>query len=291
MSEYDFTQVSTPNNRLILDLLRKSLDDLTEAEVEWAMSHHYQLFTLRRGSQLLGVAGVHAYPHLTDTKRAWIHDLITVKDQGVFEYKSVFIASLRNQYLSPGCPEIAIHVPVDDESENQFFLQEAGQPFAFVYEWMSSSWLSVSEQAAPIDDFQCRELKTPEDMASGLVLLRHFHPDIAQSSLTDAVKEGYRIFGLWIGDQLCSTATLIYYPHLKNGICVWLQDGMTLPTRRYKEVASSLFRYILDSCFSAGSLTVTAHARTSNKRIHRFYEETGGQHIANAYKWKTSFTT
>jgi hypothetical protein len=288
MSAYDFTQVSSPNDPLILALLGELHYDLTEAEIEWALSHHYRLFTLRRESQLVGVAGIHAYPHLTDTTRAWIHDLTTVEDQEFFERKSVLIAYLRDQCLSSECPELAIHIPVDKVIENQFFLQEAGQPFAFVYEWASSSWLSVSEPTSPISDFQCRELKTSEDIALGLALLRHFHPDITHSSLTQAMREGYRVFGLWIDDQLFSIATLIHYPHLKNGRCVWLQDGMTLPTRRYKEAASSLFRYVMNSCFRSGNLTVTVHARASNKRIHRFYEEAGGQHVANAYKWKTN---
>jgi hypothetical protein len=305
VSEYKFTEFAGLKDNSTFALLQERHPDLSQADIEWALTHPYQIFTLWKASQLVGVAGVHVYPHLSDTKRAWIHDWGTMdnsKDNPEsFGLKSVLITNLRNQCLSAQCSELAIHVPVDNAIENQFFLQEAGQPFALVYQWTSSSWLQISEQqlaeqqiseqTVPNTHFQCRELKTLEDVASGLPLLKHFHPMVTQATLTDAIGhaigKNYRVFGPWVNEQLCSIATLIHYPHLKNGLCVWLQDGMTLPTKQYKETASSLFSYVMNACFRSGSPTVTVHAKVSNKRIHRFYEAAGGQRIANAYKWRT----
>jgi hypothetical protein len=286
MPEYHFTEITTFNDRSTLTLLRQLHPNLTQEELERALANQYQLFTLRKDSQFVAVAGIHVYPHLTDTKRAWLHDLITVSDRASSEYKLTLIAHLRDRCLNQGCFELATHVPIDDAIENQFFLQAAGQPFALVYQWTNTSWRSASEQTSPLSEFQCREIKSSEDRASALTLLKHFHPALAKPSLTCAVKNGYQLFGLWLDGQLFSIATLIQYPHLKNGMCVWLQDGMTLPTKRYKEAASSLFHTVMDTCFRAGSLTITVHARISKKRIHRFYEAGGGHRIANAYKWK-----
>jgi hypothetical protein len=287
MSEYHFTALTALDDST-LAFLKELHPDLSKANIEWALTQQYQIFTLRKASQLVGVAGIHIYPHLSDTNRAWIHDWVTLENQKSFELKSMLLAHLRHQCLSLQCSELATHILVDSAIENQFFLQQTGQPFAFVYQWTRSSWLRFFEQTVPNSHSQCRELTTLEDMTSGLVLLRHFHPTVTQASLTDAMEKGYRIFGLWTDEQLCSIATLINYPHLKNGRCIWLQDGMTLPTKQYKEATSSLFSYVMNSCFKSGSLTVTVHAQVRNKRIHRFYEQAGGRRIANAYKWKTN---
>ncbi|NJL21720.1 MAG: GNAT family N-acetyltransferase [Leptolyngbyaceae cyanobacterium SM1_3_5] len=251
-----------------------------------ALANRYQLFTLRKDSQLVGAAGIHVYPHLTDTKRAWVHDLIVVSDRAAFEYQSLLIAHLRDRCFRDGCAELAIHVPIDDAIENQFFQQGIGQPFAFVYEWTSASWRSVHDRTSPMREPQYREIRTSKDIASGLALLTHFHSELTEASLAHAMENGYQIFGLWIDDQISSIATLIHYPHLKNKMCVWLQDGMVLPKRTYKEAASSLFHNVMNACFQSETLTVTVHARVRNRRIHQFYEAAGGHHTANAYKWK-----
>ncbi|MBE9100942.1 GNAT family N-acetyltransferase [Vacuolonema iberomarrocanum] len=286
MTEYRFTKFTASDNLSALALLEELPHGLTEANLEFALANQYQIFLLKQESQLVGLAGIHVYPHLTDTNRAWIHDLITIKNQEPFELQSMLLASLRDQCLNRQCPELAIHILINNAIANQFFLREAGQPFAFVYEWSRSSWLSSAEQVPTMNDFQCREIKTLDDMASGLVLLTHFHPTITQISLADAMARNYRLFGLWMDEQLCSIATLIAYPHLNDGMCVWLQDGMTLPTRNYKAAASRLLFYILNDCFRSGYPTVTVHTRVSSKRTHRFYEAAGGYRIANAYKWK-----
>ena len=286
MSEYRFTQFTASDKLSTLALLKELHHGLTEANLEFALANQYQIFLLKRESQLVGLAGSYVYPHLTDTNRVWIHDLVTIKDQEPFEFQAMLLAYLRDQHLNRQCPELAIHIPINNTIANQFFLREAGYPFAFVYRWTRFSWLSSAEQAPSMSDFQCREIKTLDDIASGLVLLNHFHPKVTQTSLTHAMVRGYRVFGLWIDEQLCSIATLIAYPHLNDGMCIWLQDGMTLPTRNYKTAASSLLFYVLNDCFGAGYPTVTVHTRVSSKRTHRFYEAAGGHRIANAYKWK-----
>ena len=286
MPEYNFTEMTIADAHSTLALLRELHPHLTQAEIDRAIDNQYQLFVLQNEFHVLGVAGIHVYPHLSDTSRAWIHDLITVSDQASLEYKTRLLANIRNQYLSHECPEIAIHIPIDDERENAFFLKAAGQPFASVYEWTRSAWMSCTSPTQLVSNFQCREIKTRADQVSGLALLQHFHPALSQASLAHAIANGYRVFGLWNEGQLCSIASLIHYPHLTNGTCVWLQDGMTLPTKHYQQAASSLLGYVMDQCFNAGSLTVSVHARSKNKRIHRFYQAAGGRHIANAYKWK-----
>jgi hypothetical protein len=185
------------------------------------------------------------------------------------------------------CAEIATHVAVSVSASraNEFSQQEAGQPFAFVYQWTSSSWQLFTEQHPSTDNVECREINT-EEIVSALPLLKHFHPQLDQAILARAMGKGYQVFGLWSNHQLLSIATWIRYPHLKNGMCVWLQDGMALPTKGYKEIASSLLREVMNACFGSGSPTVTVHAKVSNRRIRRFYEAVGGQYIANAYKWR-----
>lgn len=286
MPEYNFTEMTTLEAQSSLALLRELHHDLSKVDLDRALNNQYRLLALRKQTQLVGLAGIHLYPHLSDAKRAWIHDLISVREQESSKYKTILLAHIRNQFIGNECSEIAIHVPIDNESENAFFLKLIGRPFAYVYEWKRGAWTLQAQSTQSVDNFQCKEIKTPEDRVSELTLLKHFHPMISEASLTRATDNGYRIYGLWIDRQLCSIATLIQYPHLKNRTCAWLQDGMTLPTKDYKQAASRLFGYVMDSCFNVGNLTVSVHARIKNKRIHKFYETAGGRCIANAYKWK-----
>jgi hypothetical protein len=91
MPEYHFSETTTLDDRSTLALLQQLHSNMTDAELEWALTNQYQLFTLRKDSQSIGIAGIHVYPHLTDVKRAWIHELIVV-NRAAFEYKSMLIA-------------------------------------------------------------------------------------------------------------------------------------------------------------------------------------------------------
>ena len=284
--EYNFVEITTANAESTLPLLRGLHPNLTKAEIDRALNHQYQLFALQKQLQLLGVVGVHIYPHLSDVKRAWIHDLAVVKGEMYSEWTSILLTQIRDRCFSQDCSEIAIHIPIDNGIYHEFLLRENNQPFAYVYEWTDCAWTLSSKQIQLMNNVQCKEIEASEDMASELALLQHFHPGLTHASLIHAMSAGYRLFGLWIDRKLCSIATLIDYPHLQHGTCTWLQDGMTLPIKRYREVSFSLFRYVLDVCLRSGRSTIFVHARIKNKRIHRFYTEAGGRHIANAYKWK-----
>ena len=218
MVEYDFAEIKPLDIHTALPLLREAHPTLNKADIHDAMERHYRLFTLQKASQLVGVVGVHVYPHLSDLRRA----------------------------------------------DNLAFSQE-----------------TPSE-----DGFHCKEIALAADMTSELALLRHFHSKVSQPSLARAMEDGYRVFGVWLDDQLCSVATLIQYPHLTHGTCSWLQDGVTLPIRNYREAASALLRYVLKACFTSGSSIVSVHGRIKNRRIHELYGALGAFYTANAYKQK-----
>ncbi|WP_206740333.1 GNAT family N-acetyltransferase, partial [Anaplasma marginale] len=77
-----------------------------------------------------------------------------------------------------------------------------------------------------------------------------------------------------------------FYPHLNDDRRVWLQDGMVLPVKGYRENASKLLDRVLNFCFNNGISTVNLHVRVKNKRTQKFYAEKGGKYRANVYKWK-----
>lgn len=285
----DFIEITAPNQHSSLKFLRKSYLTVDELTIVRAIENQYRLFGLLRSAELIGVSGVYFYPHLTDEKRAWVHDLITVEREESLEFKSELLAHIRNFCFANGCPEIAIHVPNDDSSSNEFYARSGGRHFALVFEWTKFSWSLIRSSLQDVDgDCEFSKLKAPEKVEEALELLKHFHPNISLTTLNNAMENCYQVFGLWVGGKLRSIATLIYYPHLVDEYRVWLQDGMTLPTKGYKHAASWLLACVLNECFENGCSKVTVHAQVQNKRIHKFYEEYGGVYTANAYKWKST---
>ena len=137
-----------------------------------------------------------------------------------------------------------------------------------------------------VNSYQFKELKIGEQLEEVLKLLQYFHPNVSQENLIHAMEKDYRIFGLWIDNKLCSIATLIFYPHLHKHRRVWLQDGLVLPVKAYREATSKLLDCVLDFCFDNGISTVNLHVRVKNKRTQKFYQEKGGKYQANVYKWK-----
>ena len=289
MTEYDFVEISWQDPQAALPLLQVKHPQVTQTTLHQALTADYHLWALSQASHPVGVAGFHLYPHLSDIQRVWLHDLITVDEPGGdpthLGLRSKLLERVCNRCFSRGYSEVAMHAPVGDLFQQAFLRQVVGQPFAVVYEWTPETWATSTHQSLT-SDFRCNAINTPAEITAALPLLTHFHPTISLATLIQAMKSGYRLFGLWLDNQLCSLATLIQYPHLTQGTGVWLQDGMTLPIKRYREVASSLLHHVLNDCFAAGISTVSVHARIKNKRIHRFYDAAGGRYIADAYKWK-----
>ena len=195
------------------------------------------------------------------------------------------LSRIRHYCFTRGCPQIATHVPINDGSASEFFVKEGGKHSALVYEWEKSSRIT-RKHAQELGDYQFRGLKISEELDPVLEFLRYFHPTLSQETFRDAMNDGYQVFGLWMNSQLRSIATLISYPDLKENYHVWLQDGVTLPVKGYREAASRIFGCILDFCFDSGFSKVNLHVKLQNKRTIRFYEQKSGKYTANVYKWK-----
>ncbi len=285
--KYNFIEITEPHQHSALEVLKKTYTTINEITIVRALKNQYRLFGLLRAAELVGVVGVHCYPHLTDKKRAWVHDIITVEGEESLVFKSELLARLQSFCFATECPEVAVHAPKDDIDSNEFYASVGWRHFACVFEWTKCSWSSIQSHVKKVNtNYDFKKLKFPEEIEEALDLLRHFHPNISLNGLNHAMEDGYQVFCLWMGGKLRSIATLIYYPHLVDEYRVWLQDGVTLPTKGYKEAACKLLTCVLNECFENGCSKVTVHAQVRNQRVHKFYEEYGGVYTANAYKWK-----
>ena len=292
---YDFIEIKIDNYHSALGLLNQLYGNISESSIICAIEGRYKLFCLLQNSEPVGIAIVYFYPHLRDGIRAWIHELIAIADDQSQEYKSQEYKSqeykrelftrIRDYCFARGCPQIATHIPINDDMKSEFFVKEGGKHSALVYEWKKSSRI-IRECAQELGDYQFREIKTSEQLDPTLEFLRYFYPTVSRETLRDAMNNDYRVFGLWMNNQLRSIATLISYPDLKEDYHVWLQDGMTLPVKGYREAASRIFDFILDFCFDNGFSTVNLHVKLQNKRTIRFYEQKSGKYAANVYKLK-----
>lgn len=297
--KYDFVEIAIDKHHFAFSFLNKLYGNISESTISRAIEGGYKLFCLLQNSEPVGIAAVYFYPHLTDGIRAWVHELTAIDDENSQEYKSQEYKSqeykrelftrIRHYCFTKGCPEVAIHVPVNDDSAAQFFGKEGGKHSALVYEWSKSSRITISDiprGQQELGDYQFKEIKISDELDPALEFLRYFHPTVSRNTLRDAMNNGYQVFGLWMNTQLCSIATLVSYPDLKEGYRVWLQDGMTLPVKGYRQVASTIFDCILDFCFDRGFSTVNLHVKLQNKRTIRFYEQKAGKYTANVYKYR-----
>lgn len=109
----------------ILKTLRADLiEDHFLSNRESLISNGYTLIGLFDSGELISVAGVDLYPHITRGIDCWIHDLATKENLRSNGYGKRLMQYIENWAKSKGCSRLCVHTRVEKISAQNFYEQK-----------------------------------------------------------------------------------------------------------------------------------------------------------------------
>lgn len=120
-----------------------------------------------------------------------------------------------------------------------------------------------------------KELKSNEDIQSSFFVMKELRTDLNESEYMNYIglmqKEGYRLFGLYDGDQLIVVSGLSILTNLYYKRHIWVYDLVTAETHRSKGYGLHLMKFIEELAHKEGCQTIALSSGLERVDAHRFY--------------------
>lgn len=119
----------------LLHSLRSDLDEsIFLQRREQILSHNFTLLGLRVENELVAVAGVDLYPHLSRGVDCWVHDLVTKEGKRSRGYGQTIMRYIESWAKERGCSRVCVHTRIHRKEAQRFYETKLGYPSsAIVY--------------------------------------------------------------------------------------------------------------------------------------------------------------
>jgi GNAT superfamily N-acetyltransferase len=141
---------------------------------------------------------------------------------------------------------------------------------------------------ARMRDVVVRQLTTEEERLEALPVLKelrtHLDEELFRERYEQMYEEGYRLFGLYDGDELAAAAGVGVRTNFYLGRNLYIYDLVTTESRRSEGFGQTLLTHLHDWAASNGCEAIELESGLWRDDAHRFYEDLGYE------KWCYSFT-
>lgn len=122
-----------------------------------------------------------------------------------------------------------------------------------------------------------QELATEEQWLEAFPIMNQLRTDLTPETylylLASMRKEGYRLFGCFMGKRIVSVVGLSWRVNLYNKQHVFVQDLITDSAYRSQGFGEKLLKYIEDWAKENGAAYIALESGIQRTDAHRFYEE------------------
>ena len=121
-----------------------------------------------------------------------------------------------------------------------------------------------------------KEVLNREDLLKAFSVMKqlrtHFVEETYISLIEDMKAEGYKMFALYVGEQIVAVAGVIKLTNLYYGKHVWVNDLVTDANQRSKKYGQVLLSFVSDWAKENGCNVVALSSGIQRVSAHRFYE-------------------
>jgi GNAT superfamily N-acetyltransferase len=121
-----------------------------------------------------------------------------------------------------------------------------------------------------------RELTATDEVSEARELLMQLYEDLSERrferELPAMREQGYRLFGLYVDDTLCSVAGVTVTTNFANGKHVYLNDLVTDETHRSRGYGAELLRFVERWGEERDCATVKLITGSDREEAHEFYD-------------------
>jgi len=128
-----------------------------------------------------------------------------------------------------------------------------------------------------MSDTEIRELTTEAEWRGAFPVLRELRGDLTEEAYLEYLREmreaGYRLFGLFEGEEVLAVAGAAVRTNFYNGRHLFVYDLVTRPDRRSEGHGSRLMAFLDEWAHERDCESLTLESGLWREDAHRFYED------------------
>jgi GNAT superfamily N-acetyltransferase len=128
-----------------------------------------------------------------------------------------------------------------------------------------------------MSDVEIRELESRAEWVEAFPIMRqlrtHLDEDKYLAYLEQMTADGYRLFGLFAGDELAALAGVNIMTNMYYGRHLWVFELVTDADHRSRGFGKQLFDHLVEWATAQGCEKVALSSGVQRERAHGFYED------------------
>lgn len=128
-----------------------------------------------------------------------------------------------------------------------------------------------------MSDVTIRELESQTEWVDAFPVMKQLRTHLDEEQYLDYLErmtaDGYRLFGLFSGDQLAALAGVDILTNMYYGRHLWVFELVTDSDHRSKGFGRQLFRHLVEWAEDRGCEKVALSSGVQREQAHRFYED------------------
>ena len=121
-----------------------------------------------------------------------------------------------------------------------------------------------------------KELVSNEELLKGFYVMKqlrtHLNEDTYLNLISDMRKEGYKMFALYVDEEIASVAGVIKLTNLYYGKHIWVNDLVTDINKRSNKYGEKILSFINEWAKENGCDVVALSSGLQRLEAHKFYE-------------------
>ena len=126
-------------------------------------------------------------------------------------------------------------------------------------------------------DTEIRELVSETDWKTAFQVVKQLRDTLNEDEYLDYLArmtaDGYRLFGLFLGDELVTVAGVNISTNMYHGRHLWISELVTDSEHRSRGFGKKLFEYLVEWAESRRCEKVALPSGLQRADAHRFYEQ------------------
>ncbi|TQQ81179.1 GNAT family N-acetyltransferase [Halonotius terrestris] len=136
-----------------------------------------------------------------------------------------------------------------------------------------------------MSEIEIRELETQFEWADAFFVIEQLRPRVNAEEYFEYLEQmtttGYRLFGLFVDDELAAVAGVNIGVNMYYGRHLWIDELVTDSKHRSEGYGAQLMAYLEDWASERGCNKVALSSGLQREEAHRFYEEKVGMEKAS----------
>jgi len=128
-----------------------------------------------------------------------------------------------------------------------------------------------------MSDVDIRELESQREWREAFPVMQQLRTHLDEEQYLDYLEQmtadGYRLFGLFSGDDLAALAGVNIMTNMYYGRHLWVFELVTDADHRSEGFGKQLFEYLVEWADGKGCEKVALSSGLQRERAHRFYED------------------